>query len=86
MVSHTTGGYNPGRTFQTGRSTAIFVRRYAGPLQWCSFLLFMAMAFPAAFVRELLRGNQGAAWAKLRGVAAGLRTPLAPPPTGEPSA
>jgi GT2 family glycosyltransferase len=80
MVSHTTGGYNAGRTFHTGRSTAIFVRRYASPLQWCSFLLFMSMAFPAAFLRELPRGNQGAAWAKLRGVAAGLRAPLAPPP------
>lgn len=83
MVSHTTGGYSPGRTFHTGRSTAIFVRRYAGPLRWCSFLLFMAMAFPAAFLRELPRGNQGAAWAKLRGVLAGLRVALAPPPRCE---
>lgn len=83
MVSHTTGGYSAGRTFHTGRSTAIFVRRYAGPLQWCSFLLFMSMAFPVALLRELARGNQAAAWAKLKGVIAGLEAPLAPPPRWE---
>ena len=80
MVSHTTGVYKPGRTFQTGRSTAIFVRRYAGPWQWCTFALFMTAAIPAAWVRELARGNQRAALSKLRGVLEGLRVPMTPPP------
>lgn len=83
MVSHTTGGYSAGRTFQTGRSTAIFVRRHANFAQRCSFLLFAAMAFPAAFLRELPRGNQKAAVAKLRGVIEGLRVPLDPVPGWE---
>ena len=80
MVSPTTGGYTAGRTFRTGRSTAIFVRKYAGPGGWAGFLLWTAAAFPAAFLRELPRGNSGAVVAKLRGVLAGLRAPLPPPP------
>ena len=82
MVSHTTGVYKPGRTFQTGRSTAIFVRRYAGFWQWCTFVLFTAAAIPAAFVRELFKGNQAAAVSKLRGVLEGFRVPMTPPPAG----
>ncbi len=81
-VSSTTGVYKPGKTFHTGRSTAIFVRRYARPLQWGTFLLFLAAALPAAFLRELPRGNQGAVVAKLKGVLEGLRVPLGPPPAG----
>lgn len=82
MVSHTTGGYRAGRTYQTGRSTAIFVRRYAGPWQWLTFFVFLGLTLPAAFLRELPRRNQGAVVAKLRGVLAGLRLPLGPPPAG----
>ncbi len=85
MVSHTTGGYKAGRTYQTGRSTAIFVRRYASFFEWCSFLALLAASVPIAFLRELPRGNQAAALAKLRGAWAGLRVPLAPPPRWEPS-
>ncbi len=80
MVSPTTGGYTAGRTFRTGRSTAIFVRKYAGVLGWAGFLLGTAAALPAAFLRELPRGNTAAVAAKLRGVLAGLRAPLPPPP------
>jgi len=80
MVSHTTGPYRAAKTYQTGRSTAIFVRRHAGLAQWASFLLFYAAAFPAAYLRELPRRNQGAAVAKLRGVLAGFRVPLTAPP------
>ncbi len=80
MVSHTTGVYKPGRTFQTGRSTAIFVRRYAGFWQWCTFGLFMAAALPLAYLRELPKRNQSAVVAKLRGVLAGFRVPMTPPP------
>jgi len=80
MVSPTTGGYVAGRTFRTGRSTAIFVRKYAGPLGWASWLFWVALAFPAALLRELPKGNGGAVVAKYRGFLAGLRTPLEPPP------
>ena len=78
MVSPTTGGYKPGRTFQTGRSTMLFVRKHAGFLQWLSFLFFFLLAVPAAYLRELRHGNQAAALAKLRGAWDGLKTPLAP--------
>lgn len=80
MVSDTTGHYTPAKTFQTGRSTAIFVRRYARPHQWLTFLGFLAAALPAAWLRELPKGNQRAAVAKLRGVVAGLREELPEPP------
>ncbi|MDH3745272.1 MAG: glycosyltransferase family 2 protein [Acidobacteriota bacterium] len=80
MVSQSTGVYRPFRTYQTGRSTAIFVRRYANFGQWASFLFFMTLAIPAAFVRELVRGNQTAAVSKLRGVLAGLRVSMTKPP------
>jgi len=85
MVSPTTGGYRAARTFRTGRSTAIFVRRYAGLGGRLSWLLWSAVAFPAALVRELPRGNAGAVLAKYRGFAAGLREKLPPPPAGEPA-
>lgn len=79
-VAWTTGGYTPGRNFQLGRSGALYVRRYARPWQWASFLAFSLAAAAVAFLRELPRGNQGAAVAKLHGVWAGLREPLPPPP------
>ena len=56
------------------------MRRYGRPLDWLSFFLFMGAALPLAFLRELLRGNQAAVWAKAKGVVAGLREPLGPPP------
>lgn len=81
MVSPTTGGYTAGRTYRTGRSTAIFVRKYAGPAGWAGFLFWTALALPAAFLRELPRGNTAAVAAKARGLLAGLREALPPPPT-----
>jgi GT2 family glycosyltransferase len=80
MVSPTLGGYKASRTFHNGRSLALFVRRYASPWQWLTFVVFTAVGLPLAFLRELPRGNQGAAVAKARGVFEGLRVPLAPPP------
>jgi len=80
MVSPTTGGYTPGRTFRTGRSTAIFVRKYAGFLGWGGFLFGTALAIPAALLRELPRGNSAAVVAKLRGLLEGLRVGLPTPP------
>lgn len=83
-VSHTTGIYKPGKTFHTGRSTAIYVRRYANPWQWLTSLTFMAASLPAAFLRELPKGNQAAVTSKLKGFVAGFRAPLGPPPAYEP--
>ncbi len=80
MVSMSTGVYKPGRTYQTGRSTAIFVRRYAGWWQWLTFAVAMLVAVPIAFLRELPKGNHMAAISKLKGVLAGLRVPLTGPP------
>lgn len=80
MISPTTGGYVPGRTYRTGRSTAIFVRKFAGPAGWLSFAAWSLAAFPAALVREALRRNAGAVLAKYRGLWDGLRAPLPPPP------
>ena len=81
MVSPTTGGYKAAQTFRTGRSTAIFVRKYAGAWGWTRFLFLIAIAFPAALARELFRGNAGAVFAKYRGFLAGFRTelPTVPP-------
>lgn len=81
MVSDTTGVYTPKKTFQTGRSAAIFVRRYATWWQWLTFLGGMVAALPIAWVRELRRGNQAAAVAKAKGVWAGLKVPPTSPPT-----
>jgi GT2 family glycosyltransferase len=84
MVSASIGVYKPGRTFHTGRSQAIFVRKYARPWQWLSFLAFYAASVPVAYVREWVKErNQAAALAKLRGVMKGLRVPLAAPPTAD---
>jgi len=80
MVSMSTGVYKPGRTFQTGRSTALFFRRYGSTLQRASFFVWMALAVPAAFLRELPKGNQAAAISKLKGALEGWRTPLGEPP------
>ena len=76
MISHSTGVYKPGRTFQTGRSTAIFVRKFAGPLQWAGFLFFTALSLPAAFLRELPKGNARAAVSKFQGLLDGMKVPL----------
>jgi GT2 family glycosyltransferase len=80
MISPTTGGYVAGRTYRTGRSTAIFVRKFAGAGGWLSFLAWSLAALPAALVRESLRSNAGAVLAKYRGLWDGLRAPLPPPP------
>jgi GT2 family glycosyltransferase len=80
MVAVSTGGYTPAKNFQLGKSGAFYVRRYASPWQWASYLLFSAAALPLAWLRELRRGNQAAATAKWRGLVAGLRAPLPPPP------
>ncbi|MDX1630324.1 MAG: glycosyltransferase family 2 protein [Thermoanaerobaculia bacterium] len=81
MVSVTAGGYRPGRTYHTGRSTALFLRRYATLWQWVTATAFTLAALPVAFLRELPRGNQRAVIAKARGFRDGLREPMTAPPT-----
>jgi GT2 family glycosyltransferase len=80
MVAHTSGGYVPRRTFNTGRSAALFVRRYGKPWQWLTFLGFTAAAVVWAFFRELPKGNQMAAIKKAHGVLVGLTTKMTQPP------
>jgi GT2 family glycosyltransferase len=79
-VAWTTGGYTPGRNFRLGRSGAIYARRFARPWQWPGFLAWSIGAAAWAWLRELPRGNQAAATAKLRGLWAGLREELPPSP------
>jgi GT2 family glycosyltransferase len=80
MISRSLGVYRPTRTFHTGRSTAIFLRKHARPHQWLSALSWTTVAFFAAYARELPRRNQRAVVEKLRGFLAGLRAPLPPIP------
>ena len=84
MISHSLGVYTPGRTFHTGRSSAIFARKYARWFDWLSVGFWLALAIPFAFVRELRRGNQAAALSKLRGFWEGLRVELPPIPQNYP--
>jgi hypothetical protein len=78
MVAYTTGGYSPGRNLQFGRSSTIYVRRYGRPWNWLTFLGFSTAAFLVAYLRELRKGNQAAAVAKLQGVREGLKTDARP--------
>ncbi len=83
MVALTTGPYSAPRNFQWGRSTAIYVRRYAGLWSWITFLAWTAVALPAAFLRELPRRNARAVLAKVHGLWAGMRMELPPAPRPE---
>jgi len=79
-VSSATGGYSPGRTFHTGRSTAIYLRRWASTWERWQSYAFVAATLPIAFLRELPRRNQGAVVAKAKGFWEGLRVELPSPP------
>ena len=83
-VAWTTGGYTPGRNFQLGRSSALYVRRHGNALQRARFVVFAAAALVVGFLRELPRRNQAAAVAKVRGALAGWREQLPPPPPLDP--
>jgi GT2 family glycosyltransferase len=80
VAASTAGSYTPTKTFHTGRSNALYVRRHGGPLGLASFLAANLVTLPAAFLRELPRGNGRAALAKARGVLRGLTDPLPEPP------
>ncbi len=80
VATATAGGYTPAKTFHTGRSNALYVRRHGGALGLAGFLAANLMALPVAWLRELPRGNARAVAAKARGVLRGLTDPLPPPP------
>ncbi|MDH3255966.1 MAG: glycosyltransferase family 2 protein [Acidobacteriota bacterium] len=80
MVSYTTGSYVPRRTYWTGRSLSLFVRRYASLSGWLAFWSLTFAALKLAFLRELPKGNAKAVVEKWRGVIAGLREPMSEPP------
>ena len=82
VAASTAGSYTPFKTFHTGRSNAVWVRRHGGPLARLAFVAANLAALAAAFVRELPRGNARAVGAKARGVWRGLTDPLPPPPRG----
>jgi GT2 family glycosyltransferase len=80
VAASTAGSYTPVKTFHTGRSNALYVRRHGGPLGLAGFLAANLATLPVAFLRELPRGNGRAALAKARGVWKGLTDPLPDPP------
>ena len=80
VAAATAGSYTPIKTFHTGRSNALYVRRHGGALGLAGFVAANLMTLPCAWLRELPRGNGKAAVAKARGVFRGLTDPLPPPP------
>ena len=81
MISASIGVYKPTRTFHTGRSGAVFLRRHANLAQKLQSLLWFAAAMPFAFLRELPKRNARAVVQKVRGFWAGWRCTLEPIPT-----
>jgi GT2 family glycosyltransferase len=80
VAASTQGSYTPTKTFHTGRSNAIWVRRHAGPFGFALFVLANLLALPVAFLRELPRGNARSVRSKAKGVLRGLLDPLPEPP------
>jgi GT2 family glycosyltransferase len=80
VAASTGGGYTPTKAFHTGRSNALYVRRHSGFAGLAAFVAANLVALSAAGIREGVRGNFRAVVAKGRGVLAGLREPLPPPP------
>lgn len=81
VAASTAGSYTPLKTYHTGRSNAVWVRRHAGRLGVARFVAANLLALPAAYLRELFRGNTRAVRSKARGVLSGLTDPLPAPPT-----
>ncbi|MEM7052118.1 MAG: glycosyltransferase family 2 protein [Acidobacteriota bacterium] len=76
VAASTAGSYTPFKTFHTGRSNAVFVRRHRGLLARGVFIAWNLVALAAALVREIPRGNGRAVWSKARGLWRGLTEPL----------
>ncbi len=81
VAASTAGSYTPFKTFHTGRSNALWIRRHAGPLATVAFILANLAALAAAFLRELPKRNTRSVLSKAKGLWQGLTTPLPPPPT-----
>ncbi|HEX2253001.1 MAG TPA: glycosyltransferase family 2 protein [Thermoanaerobaculia bacterium] len=84
VAASTAGSYTPFKTFHTGRSNALWIRRHGGLAAKAGFLLANAVTLAVAFLRELPKGNAKAVIAKARGIRNGLTSPLpaAPGPAG----
>lgn len=80
VAASTAGSYTPTKTFHTGRSNALYVRRHGGPLGLAGFLAANLVTLPAAWLRELPRGNARSVVSKAKGLWNGLRAPLPEPP------
>ena len=80
VAASTAGSYTPVKTFHTGRSNAIWVRRHAGALGIARFVAANLLALPVAWLREARHGNTRAVKAKARGLLRGLFGPLPEPP------
>jgi hypothetical protein len=80
VAASTAGSYTPFKTFHTGRSNAVWIRRHGGALALLGFVAANLAALAAAWLREAPKGNAKAVWSKARGVWAGLTDELAPPP------
>jgi GT2 family glycosyltransferase len=79
VAASTAGSYTPFKTFHTGRSNAIWVRRHGGWAARVGFVAANLATLPLAFLREAPKGNARAVAAKARGVWRGLTEPLPPP-------
>lgn len=80
VATSTGGSYTPFKTFHTGRSNALYVRRHGSLAALSLFVIANLAALGGALLRELPRGNAGAVASKARGLWRGLRDPLPPPP------
>ena len=80
VAASTDGSYTPFKTFHTGRSNALWIRRHATLPQAAWFILTNLAALVAAFLRELPKRNTKAVLSKAKGLWQGLTTPLPPPP------
>lgn len=69
----TGGGYNARRKYMMAVNTIWFLRKHGTPLRWLSFCVFDVLTWPAVWLVHAVRGEGGAALAKLRGTIDGLR-------------
>lgn len=72
VSASTDGGYTPGRTYFTGRSTILFLKAHGRPWHWASTLTCATLSLPLAYLREWRRGNQHAVTMKFKGYLDGL--------------
>lgn len=71
--SATGGGYNPRRKYMMGVNSVWFLRAYAGPEDWCKFVLFDVLTLPFVWLLGLFSGRGKAVLAKALGILDGLR-------------